>query len=301
MAVLILSDAQDEHAQHMFAYLQTQGEAVEFLDSSEFPHNVQITWEPRAGEGALVFADGHRVPFSSIHAVYWRAYGEVTYPPLPDPEQALIAANDSRSLFESLFHVLDARWVNGWDGFHLHQVKPAALARVARLGVRVPDTVITNEAQAVLDFARRHRRCIFKPVQGGAFTERLQEHHLTDPYLANLVYAPVTVQEEIEGLDVRAFVAGDQVYACEIHSSTLDFRDDPSSPMNAIELSSDMKAMCLKIAETVHLIWSGIDFRRTPSGEYVFLEANPSPMFMGFAERTDLPLAEALAGLLRSR
>src|SRR5690606_6776583 len=90
MAVLILSDAQDEHAQHMLAYLQTQGEVVEFLDSSEFPHNIRITWHPREQDGAIIFADGHRVPLRSIHAVYWRAYGEVSYPPLPDPEQALI-------------------------------------------------------------------------------------------------------------------------------------------------------------------------------------------------------------------
>ncbi len=300
MAVLILSDAQDEHAQHMLAYLQTQGEVVEFLESGEFPQNVQISWSPDAGEGTLGFADGHRVLLSSIHAVYWRAYGEVSFPPLPDPEQALIAANDSRSLFESLFHVLDARWVNGWDGFHLHQVKPAALARVARLGVPVPATVVTNDGAAVLEFARHHKRCIFKPVQGGAFTERLQEHHLSDPHLANLVYAPVTIQEEIEGTDIRVFVAGDRIYACEIHASTLDFRDDPAAPMNPLQLSDDLIAMCRKIAAAVHLVWTGIDLRRTPSGRYVFFEANPSPMFIGFAERTGLPLTEALASLLRS-
>ena len=300
MAVLILSDAQDEHAQHMLAYLQTQGEVVEFLDSSEFPHNVQITWSPDRGEGTLGFADGHQVPLSSIHAIYWRAYGEVSFPPLPDPEQALIAANDSRSLFESLFHVIDARWVNGWDGFHLHQVKPAALARVAQLGVPVPATVVTNQADAVRAFAAHHLHCIVKPVQVGAFTERLQEHHLSEPHLGNLVYAPVTIQEEVEGTDVRVFVAGETIHACEIHAHTLDFRDDPAAPMNAIQLSDDLQAMCRKIAAAVHLVWTGIDLRRTPDGRYVFFEANPSPMFLGFAERTGLPLTEALAGLLKS-
>jgi hypothetical protein len=33
-------------------------------------------------------------------------------------------------------------------------------------------------------------------------------------------------------------------------------------------------------------------------GEYVFLEANPSPMFLGFQDATGLPLAEILAELL---
>lgn len=300
MAVLILSDAQDEHAQHMLAHLETQGEVVEFLDSREFPHNVQITWSPDARQGTLGFADGRRVPLADIHAVYWRAFGGVSSPPLPDPEQALIAANDSRSLFESLFHVLDARWVNGWEGFHLHQVKPAALARIARLGVAVPATVVTNEAAAVLAFAAAHPQCIFKPVQGGAFTERLEPHHLTEPHLANLIYAPVTIQEEIEGTDIRVFVAGEEIHACEIHAATLDFRDDPSAPMNTVELPPDVKAMCRRIAEVLHLVWTGIDLRRTPQGRYVCFEANPSPMFLGFAHRTGLPLTEALTRLLQS-
>ena len=43
---------------------------------------------------------------------------------------------------------------------------------------------------------------------------------------------------------------------------------------------------------------SGIDFRRTPEGQYFFLEANPSPMFLGFQRRADLPLTERLIALL---
>ena len=46
------------------------------------------------------------------------------------------------------------------------------------------------------------------------------------------------------------------------------------------------------------LVWTGIDFRLTPDGRYVFLEANPNPMFLGFEDRCGLPLTDALANLL---
>ena len=36
----------------------------------------------------------------------------------------------------------------------------------------------------------------------------------------------------------------------------------------------------------------------TADGQYVFLEANPSPMFLGFEAQTGLPLTAALADLL---
>jgi hypothetical protein len=45
-------------------------------------------------------------------------------------------------------------------------------------------------------------------------------------------------------------------------------------------------------------VWTGIDLRRTPDGRHVFLEANPSPMFLGFERRSGLPLTEALVALL---
>jgi glutathione synthase/RimK-type ligase-like ATP-grasp enzyme len=41
-----------------------------------------------------------------------------------------------------------------------------------------------------------------------------------------------------------------------------------------------------------------MDFIRTDDGRFVFLEANPSPMFLGFERQTGLPLSEALVNLL---
>ncbi|MCP4377048.1 MAG: RimK-like protein, partial [bacterium] len=46
------------------------------------------------------------------------------------------------------------------------------------------------------------------------------------------------------------------------------------------------------------LVWTGIDLRLTEKGEYFFFEANPSPMFLGFQSRCDLPLSESLIDLL---
>jgi len=233
-----------------------------------------------------------------VSAVYWRCYGGVGAPPLPDPEQAYIAENDARSLFESLLIWLPARWVNGFRAYQLHQTKPVQLAIVAELGVAVPETLLANDPEAVLQFARRHERCIFKPVQGGAHTQPVTTAHLTEENLANLAYAPVTLQEEVPGTDVRVFVAGERLMACEVRTDAIDFRDDPDPRIEPIELPSEIESQCLEIARMLDLLWTGIDFRRTDEGRFVFLEANPSPMFLGFEDRTGLPLTESLAAVL---
>jgi len=44
--------------------------------------------------------------------------------------------------------------------------------------------------------------------------------------------------------------------------------------------------------------YSGIDIRRSPEGEYVFLECNPCPMFMHFETVTGYPISDRLVDLL---
>jgi hypothetical protein len=298
MTVLILGDDADEHAVVMRETLRRRGADVELLDSRWFPSEMQLSHDPLRGGWVLRLPSGRRLDAGQVRSVYWRCYHGVGQPALPEPEQVELAANDARSLFESLLLRLPARWVNGWQGFQLHQTKPAALARVAALGVPVPATLLGNDAEAVRAFVAAHPRCIFKPVQGGAHTRRITPAHLTDVNLANLAYAPVTLQEEVPGTDIRAFVAGRRVLACAIQSDSPDFRDNDDPVITPHELPESVRASCVTIAETLHLVWTGIDLRRTPEGCYVFLEANPSPMFLGFEERSGLPLTEALTELL---
>jgi glutathione synthase/RimK-type ligase-like ATP-grasp enzyme len=299
MAVLILGDASDEHASHMARRLEARGADVAFLNSGDFPQRVQISLDP-AGGGEIVWPD-RGLRFDEIQSVYWRSYHGVLPPELPDEEQSFIAAHDSLGLFDSLLRLLPCRWVNGWEGYQLHQAKPAALARVAKLGVPVPATVVGNHPASILEFAARHPRSIFKPVQGGAHAERLTREHLGEEALARLTVSPVTVQEETPGVDVRVFVAGQRVLACEVRTEVLDFRNDPNPEIVAIDLPGEIAERSRAIAGALHLLWTGIDYRRTPAGEYFFLEANPSPMFMGFESRCGLPLTEALVDLLVGR
>ena len=130
MAILILGGADDDHAAHMLHYLQTHGAEAEFLDSRQFPTELQVSCDPAHQTGVLRLPGGRRLGFDEITAVYWRNYHGVAQPELPNPEQAYIAQNDARSLFESVLIDLPTRWVNGFGAFQLHQTKPVQLARV---------------------------------------------------------------------------------------------------------------------------------------------------------------------------
>jgi len=302
MVVLVLGGDDDEHAVGVLGALRARGVRAEMLDSRLFPGDIRLAWDPLSDAGHLTLPDRKPIDFSEIRSVYWRCYNGFTAPMLGDEDQAELALNDARSLFESLLVHLPARWVNGWDAYQLHQTKPAALARVAAMTLpatlRCPATCLGNDPQAIRQFVARHPRCIFKPVQGGAHTAMVTESHLTDDNLRSLTTAPVTIQEHVEGTDVRVFVADQRVLACEIVTDATDFRDDDQAAIAPVDLPPDLAAACVAIARTLHLVWTGIDLRRTGEGRYVFLEANPSPMFIGFEFYSGLPLTEALIGVL---
>jgi hypothetical protein len=298
--VLILGSAEDEHARHVATTVADRGATVHWLDGRQFPASAKIAMDP-AATGHLVTAAGERVPFESIRSVYWRSYYSAGYADLPNAEQADLAYTDSQCLLHSLLIELPARWVNGWSGFQRHQCKPAALARVKRLDLRqlrIPETLWSNDPAALVGVAERVGMCVFKPVHGGAHTRQLQQSHLAPENLAHLRHAPVTIQQQIPGTDVRVFLAGERALACELLSDALDFRDDDDPEIRACELAPGIVADCRQIAKALDLLWTGIDLRRTPAGDYFYFEANPSPMFLGFETRCGLPITEALVDLL---
>jgi hypothetical protein len=299
MTLIVLGSYEDEHASHMLRYLQQQRQVdAELIDSRWFPTHMRIYFAPQQRDGFIQLPSGRCISFNQIHAVYWRCYYGPWIPALPDPEQRFIAEYDAAGLLDTLLKDMPVRWVNGWQAQQLHRTKPLQLRRVAQLGATIPATIITNDPDQIQQFAARYPRCIFKPVQGGAHAQRLEPRHLAPEHLEHLRLAPVTIQELIDGTNIRVFVIGTAVFACEIRTGYLDYRDDPQPELRVHSLPNDIVGLCQQIARELELVWTGIDFRLTPDNQYVFLEANPSPMFLGFERATQLPLTETLADLL---
>jgi glutathione synthase/RimK-type ligase-like ATP-grasp enzyme len=298
MTILILGAFDDDHAQHMAKYLRGRSCDVELFDTRQFPADVSLSFDPRRSTGVIRLPAGRELRWTEIESVYWRNYSGSGPSPLADPDQVFLAENDSRSLLETFLLELPARWVNGLAAYRLHQTKPVCLARAAALGASVPRTLLSNDSHEVTRFAAEHQRAIFKPVQGGDQTRPLGPQHLTPQNLDHLRFAPITLQEEVPGTNIRVFVAGEQVLACEVATEHLDFRQDPEPRLIVHQLPAAIASLSIDIARELALLWTGIDFRLTPVGQYVFLEANPSPMFIGFESQTGLPLTEMLGDLL---
>ena len=182
----------------------------------------------------------------------------------------------------------------------MHKTKAYQLNLMAKNNIRIPKTLITNDSQAMREFYEANNKlAIYKPVSGGAYTQKLTDDDFSCDKLAFLKYSPVQLQEYVDGVDIRVYAFKNQIFAAKIKSNTLDFREDLKAEIEPIELPTEVKNNCFEILKLMHLNYSGIDIRQKENGEFVFIEANPAPMFIYFEKMTKYPISETLIqGLL---
>jgi glutathione synthase/RimK-type ligase-like ATP-grasp enzyme len=298
--ILVLGEADDLHAEHIYTHLQQQGVDVAYFNSLLFPTQIQIAWYPHDRDGEIVLDTGKRYQLSQIQSVYWRSFNGVYSPPLSDSHQQSIAYNDAMSLLRTLFQVPTIRWVNGWQAYEFHKEKPRQLAVVKALGVTIPATLISNHATLITEFVTQHSQVIFKPVYGGSHAKLFTPEYLEPERLQlALKISPITLQEFISGTNIRTYAIGEQVYSAEIRTGEVDFREDSDAQLIPLEVPPTIASQSIAIARSLLLEWTAIDWRRTEDGTYYFLEANPSPMFIYFEKQTGYPITQELTNLVK--
>jgi hypothetical protein len=301
MKHLILGHAQDAHAQHMLAALRARGHAAYWLQTDDFPARVTISMRPGQlgkGSGCLRLADGTQLDLDEIGSVYWRNFcgvGVETSKAQRGSQQD-VAYYDCMASLRSWFALPNhTRWFNSWAAYQMHQEKPWQLHQVATAGILTPRTCISNDVEQVLAFCRDEPQVIFKPVYGGAHAEKITPAHLAPAHLARaLGLAPITLQQYIAGTNIRTYAIGQQVFALELDSDQADFRTDANLKLRKVALPPEVEQQVLRIMRMLGLNFTAIDWRCTPDGQYYFLEANPSPMFLAVERQLELPLSDTL-------
>jgi glutathione synthase/RimK-type ligase-like ATP-grasp enzyme len=199
------------------------------------------------------------------------------------------------------------RLINPPHAASVLQYKPFQLHALRSVGARVPRTLISNDPQAVKAFHAEVKDVIYKPVTGGAITRVLDQETLEN--LEHLRASPVIFQERIGGDDLRVMLAGDDIVSCvaiRTPEQHLDFRADPvysggDATYEEVKLPEEVQAMCRQAARKCGLVFAGIDIKRAPSGEWVFLELNSSPIYLDVELKLGHPISRAIAELVAGK
>jgi glutathione synthase/RimK-type ligase-like ATP-grasp enzyme len=193
-----------------------------------------------------------------------------------------------------------ATLVNGPHAASVMQFKPYQLHALRALGAKVPRTLISNDPAAIRAFHAEVKDVIYKPVLGGAITQRLDDEALKR--LDAVTASPVIFQELIPGDDVRVMLVGDEIVSSvsivtpEQH---LDFRDDPvyssgEAKYREVVLPEPVQRFCRAAARACGLTFAGIDLKQR-ARDFVFLELNSSPIYMDVELKMGHRISRAIA------
>lgn len=243
------------------------------------------------------------VRLSAVKAVYLRPYEARELP-------NVVRAGENSALWRRAIELQDIllSWAEVTPALVLNRAshmasnssKPYQCALIALHGFRVPETLITTDPHAALEFQKQHKQIVYKSVSSvrSIVTRMTREHH---DRIADIAACPTQFQRYIAGTDYRVHVVGRRTFACTVTADADDYRyAEGPVEMKACKLPRDLRDRCVRMARSMNLALAGIDLRRTPRGDWYCYEVNPSPAFTTFEAKTGQPIAQAVAQLLAS-
>jgi hypothetical protein len=304
--ILLWGLPEDSPIAYVEAALGRRGCATVFLDERDALETQISLSAADAANGVLRTRHG-AIELAKITAVYQRPYGIDRIPALSGHPRGDAAWRHAGALVETLsswLEISSAFVVNPPSAMASNGSKPYQAQIIAACGLRVPETLVTTDPDAVHDFRARHGELIYKSISG----VRSIVARLTDDKLERLSlvrWCPTQFQEYIVGDDHRVHVVGDDVFACRITSTADDYRYasrvGSAVTMQACELCADLAETCRRLARTLDLALAGIDLRLHPDRGWYCFEVNPSPAFTYFENETGQEIGEAIACLLANR
>ncbi len=285
---LILASPPDSESRQIELCLRGLGVASVIFDTSKFPESHDISFNPDDMLWQLVI-DGKAYSSDEFCSVYWRS---VSY---HSPEES-IAARECKSVLQSFLKSIDSISLNTFNAFELHSTKPFQLATAKKIGAKIPKTYIGNNYSEVTKRINDPMKTICKPVLGGFYTKPISLDDIDLTALPpSLKQSPITIQEYIDGTNIRTYIVGEKTFSFEIQSTKIDFRVDSNAIYRPYSLHPKEENLALLLAKQFELRFAAIDWRLDSKGQLVFLEINPSPMFVNFSILTDCRIDEHLA------
>jgi glutathione synthase/RimK-type ligase-like ATP-grasp enzyme len=276
------------------------------LDMEDFPEILAGTVRLNGNFEIEIRSDDRIIDFNKITSVWWRRPSMCRVPISNNAFNLDWIQNECQHFLEGAMWSHQCLWVNNPMSNRLASRKIVQLKHAAKLGLKVPQTLITNNPVIAQDFISKSRgQVIFKRLGTGhgPFTMTTLVTQENIGRLETIKYSPTIFQEYIEPyLDLRIIWIADNLFSVSINSKSgeapVDSRLDSSVSFEKYDLPKSIENMLKSLMKNLELMYGAIDMRIGVDGNYYFLEVNPSGQFIYLELKTGIPLAENLSNLL---
>ncbi|XWK88459.1 MAG: MvdC family ATP-grasp ribosomal peptide maturase [Phormidium sp.] len=287
------------------------------FDTDKFPLSVQLTAQfDRYKSYHRLEYGADSISTEQVKAVWMRRIWEPKFGDELAPQFREACIKESRATLDGFWDSLrEARWVDDLERINVAHNKLRQLRVASEVGFVIPQTLITNKAEAAREFFQQVKgkmvskllTALSRSMEQPAFflyTSVVKEEDLLDA--DSLRYCPMVFQEEIPKLlELRVVYVNGNVFVGALDASVYaGAKVDWRSPGVDVgkwqhhDLPEEI-VCCLKaFMGKFGLLFGAFDFIVTPSGEYVFLEINPIGEWGMLEKDLDLPISGAIAEAL---
>ena len=321
--ILIITSKEDFHPTSVINLLEERNIPFFRLNTEVMMVDYEFSWNQENGLPSLLIKDKHTGKVfdgADVHSVWYRRPEE--------PEEMLFHVDgqidehnkkEARTFYYYLMHYLSDIYS---IGNHLYdkyaKSKLVQLRLAAELGMKVPNTCISNTKDSVVKFANKYESVILKPLINyyllfeekiySFYTTKLASNQLKDipeeSFNQTVSFCENYVEKQYE---VRVTVMGSYTFACKLDSQAqddetgrIDWRQgyDYNLRHEMITLPENIESFCREYLRKLHLHFGCFDFIVTPQDEYVFLECNPNGQWRWIEEELGVPMSEAMVDCL---
>ncbi|GAA2327908.1 ATP-grasp ribosomal peptide maturase [Streptomyces violaceusniger] len=317
--VLVVTSLEDVTADLVITALNDREVPVARVDPGDIGPG--LAFDARIGAEAPVWGGRLRtttreVELGEVAAVYYRRPTPYSarFAHLPAQQRDFATAEARHGLGGILHNLRGAQYVNHPAAVSRADFKPAQLQRFAKLGLTIPATLVTNDAEQARKFAAEHGRIIYKPFRGlpagedGCAGAIWAQRVDPDTFDESITVMPHLFQAEVPKTgDARVTVVGRQVFASRIEApdGALDWRRGDWNKLihTPIGLPAPIEATLHSYLSSFDLAFGCFDFALTgdehlPSS-WTAIECNPNGQWGWLPEAP--AITEAFADILSGK
>jgi glutathione synthase/RimK-type ligase-like ATP-grasp enzyme len=237
------------------------------------------------GKSCITDYTGQLVALRDIDVVWWRRANQPQKPNEHlDPDVHEFISSEWKFAISSLWRSeFQGAWVNTPEADQRATAKTSQLRVAKMFGMQIPDTIISNNPEAVRSFFRRCSDGVVVKKLAGVAGKSLATVEIAEDQLRNdeIILCPSVYQQKIEAeAHLRVIALGDDVVSIIIYSELLDWRRDLNFRAENYQLDQVLKHSIRNFMDFFGLKMGVFDFILDKRGKLIFLEINPQGQFL---------------------
>lgn len=316
--ILILTDKNDSHANHVVPMIQEAGMHYFRLDLDV--DSLLKTYVTYKGGEWVLLQDGRCLNASDVSCVWHRRtfvelYLDQEYDQTADFK---IWKNEWNKTLLGLYASCRSKpWLNPWRKAYESENKYLQMEIAKKYDLNVPPLITSNDKVEVVSFASSNESVVLKLMHQDFYRNEAKEHlglyvnKVSKDEVESFKGSeenPIVLQKYVQkSFEVRYTVVGQRHFVCKIESqkskvANIDWRryDIPNTPHSSIEAPCEITASVNAMMAELGIQYGALDFIVDEEGSWWFLEVNSMGQFLWIEDLSGLEISKEIVKWLKN-